>query len=35
MVSSQSQPPFLSTQQMREADRAMIEDYKISLLQMM
>ena len=35
MVSSQSQPPFLSTQQMREVDRAMIEDYKISLLQMM
>jgi len=35
MASSQSQPPFLSTQQMREVDRAMIEDYKISLLQMM
>ncbi len=35
MVPSRSQPPFLSTQQMREVDRAMIEDYKISLLQMM
>ena len=35
MASSQNQPPFLSTQQMREVDRAMIEDYKISLLQMM
>ncbi|MCI0815126.1 MAG: NAD(P)H-hydrate epimerase [Chloroflexi bacterium] len=35
MVPSQGQPPFLSTQQMREVDRAMIEDYKISLLQMM
>jgi NAD(P)H-hydrate epimerase len=35
MEPSRSQPPFLSTQQMREVDRAMIEDYKISLLQMM
>ena len=35
MPPAQSQPPFLSTQQMREVDRAMIEDYKISLLQMM
>ncbi len=35
MASSQIEPPFLSTQQMREVDRAMIEDYKISLLQMM
>ncbi len=35
MASSQNQAPFLSTQQMREVDRAMIEDYKISLLQMM
>ena len=35
MEPSRSDPPFLSTQQMREVDRAMIEDYKISLLQMM
>ena len=35
MASSQKQPPFLSTQQMREVDRAMVEDYQISLLQMM
>ncbi len=35
MVPSRSQPPFLSTQQMREVDRAMVEDYEISLLQMM
>jgi len=35
MVSHRSQPPFLSTNQMREVDRAMIEDYEISLLQMM
>ena len=35
MEPPRSQPPFLSTQQMREVDRAMIEDYGISLLQMM
>ncbi len=35
MMPSQSEPPFLSSQQMREVDRAMIEDYEISLLQMM
>ncbi|MCH8162057.1 MAG: NAD(P)H-hydrate epimerase [Chloroflexi bacterium] len=35
MEPSQSRPPFISTQQMREVDRAMIEDYNISLLQMM
>ncbi len=35
MEPSRNQPPFLSTQQMREVDRAMIEDYGISLLQMM
>ena len=27
--------PFLTTEQMREVDRAMMEDYGISLLQMM
>ena len=34
-MSSQRQPPFLTTQQMREVDRVMIQDYEISLLQMM
>ncbi len=27
--------PFITTDQMREVDRAMIEDYGISLVQMM
>lgn len=29
------QPPYLTTEQMREVDRAMIEDYGIELIQMM
>ena len=33
--SSQVNIPFVTTDQMREVDRAMVEDYGISLLQMM
>lgn len=35
MFVSNTQIPFLSTEQMREVDRAMVEDYHIELLQMM
>ena len=34
-VINQSDVPFISTDQMREVDRAMIDDYNIMLVQMM
>ena len=35
LVSNESDVPFISTDQMREVDRAMIQDYDILLIQMM
>jgi hypothetical protein len=35
MMSSQANVPYLTTEQMIEVDRAMIEDYHIELIQMM